>query len=228
MKTALILFLFALTCRAELGVYAVSRTLISEDATGVVYKDKMSDGTFRNSQVAKPKIVLPEYPIRTTLIATNDTDRFFELVYESVYEGGRKSTNYTAVLKDKRDIIKSKLTMPPMPEESTNAPSRKDAFALAKNSVLGAPVVVTNTVKRMGKQEPRIKSSIMENGKVVHTMTDGSTKIEKLRTAHTAKVASSSKKEVPEPTGKSATFLLGFAAGVAAMGGAVAVKKAKG
>ncbi len=228
MRIVIFIGLIASICNAALGPHAIERVMIKEDATGVVYKDKMSDGTYRDSQVAKPKIVLPEYPIRTVLIATNDTDRFFELVYESVYEGGRKATNYTSVLKDKRDIIKSKLVVPPMPEESTNAPAKIDAFAFAKNRIMGAPIVVTNTVKRMGANQPRIVSSTMANGKVVHTMSDGKTKIEKLRTAHTAKVASSGKKEVPEPTGKSATFLLGFAAGVAAMGGAVAVKKGKG
>lgn len=229
MKIMLAIALAAITVRAALGPHAVSRTLISEDDTAVAYKDKMSDGTYRDSQVVKPKIVLPTYPGRITLVGTNDTPRFFELVYESVYDGGQKATNYTAVLKDKRDIIKDRLALPPMPEESTNAPARTDAFAVAKNRMIGQPVSITNKVVRMAPYQPRLISSMMANGKVVRTMSDGHISIEPLRLAHTARVsASPSGPSVKPPPGNkyNARELAAFAAGAAAALAAYGIKKA--
>lgn len=225
MKTAMtIIFTLAVAiCHAELGIHAVTRTLMDEDASSVTYKDRMSDGTYRDSRVLKPK--MPEYPVRTTLVETNDTDRFFELVYESVYAGGRKSTNHTAVLKSKRDIIRDRLTLPPMPQEVTNAPARSDAFALTKNRVLGKPVIVTNKIMRMGAVQPRVLDSKIVNGEVHQRMTDGTTRVEPLRRAFTARVTTEKPREVPEPEGESQLFLLGFAAGAAAAGGVVAAKK---
>jgi len=103
-------------------------------------------------------------------------------------------------------------------------PDKADALALAQNRM-----TETNSVRRMGARQPRVLSSVMKDGNVVHIMSDGTARVEKLRVAHTARVsASAKKKEVQEPEGKSTAFLLGFAAGVAAMGGAVASKKAKG
>ena len=225
MKTAMtIIFTLAVAiCHAELGIHAVTRTLMDEDASSVTYKDRMSDGTYRDSRVLKPK--MPEYPVRTTLVETNDTDRFFELVYESVYAGGRKTTNNTAILKSKRDIIKDKLTLPPMPHEATNAPAKSDAFALTKNRVLGTPKLVTNKIVRMGAVQVRVLDSKLVDGKVQQRMTDGTTRTVPLRRAFTARVQPNEPKEVPEPEGESQLFLLGFAAGAAAAGGVVAAKK---
>lgn len=226
MKTIISICLISASCMAALGPHPVERTRMSENALAVQYRDKMSDGTFRDSELPKPK--MPEFPARIELTATNEAAAFWELVYVAHFDGGLVTTNYTSVLKDKRDMLAERLVMPEPPEPSTNAPAKLAAMALAKERMLES--VTTNRVARMGKRIPRALNSRIENGRIVQTMTNGSVRTNDLKTAHTARVNAQSPNpiEVPEPTGKSATFLLGFAAGVAAMGGIVVAKKGKG
>lgn len=231
MKTLLVLCLMALPAAAGLGPHVVERLRMTESGRQVTYKDKLSNGTFRDSAVVKP--VTPEYPGRVALVATNDLPAMWELVYAAHYDSGKVSTNREYVVKQGRDRLKLAPEVPPLPEVSTNRPAKIDALALAKIRVQRAEAAVPGkvTTNKMGKAVARVKAVRMEGGRAVQTLTDGSERAVELRTAHTARVGAAypGKREVPEPTGKSATFLLGFAAGVAAMGGVmVSSKKAKG
>jgi hypothetical protein len=231
MKTLLVLCLMALPAAAALGPHVVERVRMKESARAVTYKDRLSDGTYRDSAVNKP--VAPDYPGRVALVATNDLPAMWELVYAAYFESGKVSTNREYVVKQGRDRLKLAPEVPPLPAALTNAPDKADALALAKIRMQRAEGTVRGkvTTNKMGKALARVKAVRMEGGKAVQTLTDGSERAVELRTAHTARVGASypGKREVPEPTGKSATFLLGFAAGVAAMGGTVlGAKKIKG
>lgn len=96
-----------------------------------------------------------------------------------------------------------------------------NALALAKRRAIKTGE--TNAVIRMA-DAPRISASEIRDGVVIHRMSDGSEVRASLKVAHTARVTAG-RIEVEEPKGKSASFMLGFAAGVAACGGVVVARK---
>lgn len=237
MILALCLFeLFFWTCAAfasetnsAIPVMAASRWIKSETATEQVWIDKMTDGTFRESIVKKPPTV-----IRTTLIATNDVDFAYRFDYASVLSDGTVVTNAAFKIKPKKEQLNQKIAAmkhtPPMPP--TNVAEQVESMAKVavkiKSQAAGAMAQAVVVRKRLENKRP-VSMMNSGNGKSVMTFADGRTEIADVKRVVSARRPSPyEKKEVPEPTGKSATFLLGFAAGVAAMGGAVAVKKGKG
>lgn len=178
---------------AGLGPHAVERLRISDDSKSVVYKDRMSDGTFRDSQMVKPKP--PEYPERIELVGTNDMQGIWCLVYAAHYEDGRVETNVSYVVKtDPRDRLKTVPTMPPAPGEPDKPPAKTDALELAKARILPPAAAATNSVVKMAPHAPRVLSSKIKGNKVVHTLDDGTTIEAALKRAHTARVTTEATK----------------------------------
>jgi len=209
---------------SALGPHPVERIRMGETDAAVSYKDKMSDGSYRDSQIVKPDT--PVYPGRIALVATNDVPGMWELRYAAYYESGKVVTNSQYVVKTARDRLKTApaLNAPPMP--CTNAPPRKDALAHAKARASAAPDnASTNKVSRMGKRQGREVSSLIANGRVVRTMTDGAVIVEPLRVAHTARVTAAPAAIAPPPGKHTKEYLLGFAAGVAAAAAAYGIKR---
>jgi len=235
-----ILFLSACLCAIQsfgaetnmtastIPVVALERTIKSETDTETVWIDKMTDGTYRESVVKKQPTVL-----RTRLIATNDVGFAYRFDYESKLSNGDVVTNAAFRQKPQKEQLNQKLqdmaskNQPPMP--STNVVERIEKVTPKLKTQAAVAMAQAITVKkRLDNQRP-VSSMKRGNGKIVFTYKDGKTEVKDLQCMVSARRPSPyEKKEVPKPTGKSATFLLGFAAGVAAMGGAVAVKKGKG
>ncbi len=221
MKTALLLILSACSSLAALGPHPVARILFKDTQQAVLYKDRMSDGTYRDSQIVKTV-----YPVRITLVQTNDFPSMWALVYEAAFHDGRRETNENYVVKtDPRDRLKIVPVLPPMPTAVANSIHKK-ALALAIGRTANHPQ--TNKVIKMAPYEARLISSKIKGNQVEMTLSDGTVKTAPLRLAHTARVTSDPRSQpVPEPTGNhSREYLLGFAAGVLAAGGIMASKKA--
>ena len=184
---ALALCLIAAAAAAQ--PVAVQRIRMSETEEAVMYKDKMSDGTYRDSRVVKPKPVY--YPERIELVGTNDAPRFYELVYVGYYFDGTVRTNHTPVLKSKR-MLAEELLVPPPPVPDVPPPhertlAKDDALGHAKARLLAPAAAETNAVRRMGPPAPRVKTALLADGKLVETMTDGTVRISAPRRAFTAR-----------------------------------------
>lgn len=236
MRMILALCLFAYVAVASetnsvstIPIVAAERWIKSDSDTEQVWIDKMTDGTFRESIVKKPPTV-----IRTTLVATNDVDFAYRFDYASVLSDGTVVTNAAFRDKPKKERLNQKIAAmkhePPMPP--TNVEERVESMAKVmpkiKSQAASAMAQAVVVRKRLENKRP-VSMMNSGNGKAVKTFADGHTEVSEVTRVVSARRPSPyEKKEVPEPTGKSATFLLGFAAGVAAMGGAVAVKKGKG
>ncbi len=225
-RIAIIATAVSFSAIAELGPHPVERIRMGETEAAVNYKDKMSDGTFRDSQIIKPET--PVYPVRIALVSTNDVPGMWQLFYAAYYESGKVFTNTQYVIKTQaRDRLKTVpvVEAPPMP--GTNAPPIKDALAHAKvRAFADQEPASTNKVVKMGKKQAREVSAMMANGKIVRTLSDGTVNVEPLRVAHTARVNVKSV-DVKPPAGNkyNAKELAAFAAGVAATLAALGIKK---
>ncbi len=209
---ALALIFLPLLLHAELGPHPVERLRMGDTESAVLYKDKMSDGTWRDSQIVKP--AAPAYPERITLSGTNDLPALWELVYVVTYEGGRVQTNSEFVVKTSpRDRLRT-------------VPVIEDSPAPAEEAIVKTDALAQTKVMKMGKRQPRELSATIRGDKVEHTLSDGTVSVAPLRVAHTARV-SAPLPDVQPPAGNkyNAKELAAFAAGVAAALAAYGIKR---
>lgn len=230
MKTIILLSVLCLPCLASLGPHPVDRTLMDETETAMLYRDKMTDGSYRDSQILKPAPVKPpQYPVRITLIGTNDLEAMWGLVYEGAFEGGRVETNTEYVIKTGRDRLKTALEIPEPPRAYTNDFSKENALDHAKQR---RPILLsdtsTNKVMRMAKAEARVDGTLIDGDFIVMSMTDGTERRQPIKKAFTSRVSARPVTDITPPVGNryGVKELAAFAAGVAATLAALGVKKA--
>lgn len=209
-----------------LNPHPVSRVRTGDDNQAVYYTERLSDGSSRSSKVAKP--TPPEYPHQVTIIATNETPKYYELIYAARYDNGRIRTNSQVILKSQRDIINS--ISPPMPElpaEPLDQPAPSDALSHAKARIRQSRIITTNNVMRMAPRTPRVVSKMVVGDRVVSRLDDGTDTITPITRAYTARVTAANRSsDVVEPTGDTnsggspsgaAALVTGLAVGAAAV-----------
>jgi len=207
----------AATADTNLPVHTVSRLLISRDGVGTVWRDTLSDGTYRDSRT-----VWPETPIRVALVATNDVGMAWRLDYAAVYTDGSNvtvRTNSNFILKPREArTMPHQIDRPPMPnlservmEARTNRPASAFAQVAARSlQRQQEAAMTTQTMKRVVRALDRR----LDGDCVISHMSDGTTATNQVRRMTTARVASATP---AEPAGNSnALPLAGSAAAVAA------------
>jgi len=181
-----LLVLFAVSAIAAPQPHTIKSHRVNEDADYVYYSDTKSDHTETTRKVRKPKPV--EYPASVTLVATNDLPVQVQFAYREIYPNGRIHTNYLYRTKTPRERIK--ITLPPMPEITTEPPRGKaDALRLAKARLRHPDKDKPHNKKTMYRPD-RIVSSTVKDKKITHTYESGKKNKETLKHAYTVRVKS--------------------------------------
>lgn len=213
---------------AALNVHPVRRTQIRQDAAAVYYSDLMSDGTRRDSVVAKP--TPPAYPERVEIVATNETATMWELVYSAVYAGGEARTNSQCVVKTeaadrlRKPAAERVAKLPPMPP-----PAKVDALGQARARHVAA-ALVAKEIKEHRTMAPT-ETTRLEAGEIVRTLGGKEVSRTPVRRATSARVASAPTTRHDGSAGTDTPANGAVAAGAAAAAfaaGVVAGRKSKG
>lgn len=225
-KAAFILFFVILAASAPADSRVVYRTKMAETDSEVLYKDRLADGSLRDSKVKKP--APPEYPERVELTGTNSLASMWELIYVAHYAGGRVQTNYDHVVKSQRQRAETAIDalQPPTPRPRPASTNRKDAVALAlARHIASAPAPEAAVTNRMKPRAATVLSERIDGGQIVRHLSDGTETRTTPRRAYTARVAAQPSAPAGSGTPSQAAGAAAAAAIAAGAAGYIAGKK---
>lgn len=247
--------LFAFLCQVitavatEPPVMPKFRLLMGETEEAYEWRETMTDGSVRDSIIAKPKPV--PHALRVRLVATNDVGFAWRFDYEVGRSDGSTVTNASFQMKPPRERLADKLDlkrpeMPPMPQVPPAMEQFKDAKERAEKMkevrerasemalVQTAPMGVVT--QRMERRVFTTESKMIGNDTVQISRTDGSILTQAVVRVVGARIAAldkmiAARAKAPEPepdtpidAGHAATAVGGVIVGAL---GAAAIKRKK-
>lgn len=214
---------------SSVPVVAAERWIKSESDAETVWIDKMTDGTYRESAVAKQPTV-----IRTRLVATNDVGFAWRFDYESKLSDGSVVTNASFRTKPPKALLNEKLAdmghaQPEIPDTNeTDVATEMTQAADMIKAPAAAAMAQAIVVRRRSLNTRPISFEQDGKGHGIATFADGHKETRDIQRVVSARIPSPYAKEIQPPPGNKygAKELAAFAAGVAATLAALGVKKA--
>jgi len=226
---------------AEPPVVPQVRLRIGETSNAWQWREIMTDGSVRESEVAKPKPAAE--PVRVLLIATNDVGWAWRFDYETRLSDQRVITNSSFRPKPPRERLAGQLALdrPPMPDDPVaeareSVADTRDMRAMAREMELVREVKPSGVVtQRMERRAFVASSKMLDADRAEFRMTDGAVVTQTVRRVVGKRLASldaalarpappkaPEKADPPLDAGHAAAALIG---GAAALAAAAALKK---